>query len=845
MQSTINNLIKFFQLEKNQNYANRSVIGGFENLLPTWEKDARNQNLPPQLIDQVISNLSQYQNEPHEKRVEIIQELLSVLKSEFSSAEEQPAKPIPRVEPAKKIINTPPPPKKQTYLEAITSKSTFKDETQSENSISYIDSKKGFTASLQTIPGIGPAKASALQKLGLITLEDLIYFFPRRYEDYSKLLPINRLTYGENVTVIGSVKSINSRASKTNKIKITEVILEDGTGSLRVTFFNQPYLYKRLFKGLQIFVSGKTEMYLGRLVINNPYWEKVDQKRMTTNRIVPIYKLTKNITQGWLRKIVDTTVSQWTPRVKDYLPVKIKSEANLMNLNQALYDIHNPSSFNQLEIARERIAFDEIFFLQLGVLQQRKNWQNSQSSVFTCEDQWLDNIYQALPYQLTSAQQKAIAEIRKDLTKGIPMSRLVQGDVGSGKTMVAIITSAIVSQTGSQTAIMAPTSILAEQHFQNFSQFFVTNQLLNENQIRLLVGNTPEAEKELIREGLKSGEIKIIIGTHALLEDPVTFNNLEYVVIDEQHRFGVSQRAILREKGNSPHILVMTATPIPRSLALTVYGDLDISVMDEMPPGRKPVLTHIVSPMDRERAYQLIRNQVKEGKQAFIIYPLISVEEQTSDEQEDESPVENQENETVTNAAVNEFERLQKDIFPSLRLGLLHGKMRPDEKDNIMQGFKFKNYDILISTTVVEVGVDIPNASVMIIEGANRFGLAQLHQLRGRVGRGTEKSYCLLIPENEDALENERLKVMEETNDGFILAEKDLSQRGPGDFLGTRQSGYKEMNLSNLTNVKLIEKARTFAQKLFETDPDLNQNENQPLREILNHYWKIGTGDVS
>jgi ATP-dependent DNA helicase RecG len=402
--------------------------------------------------------------------------------------------------------------------------------------------------------------------------------------------------------------------------------------------------------------------------------------------------------------------------------------------------------------------------------------------------------------------------------------------------MVAAIAAAIATQNGdTQAALMAPTSILAEQHYTNLMDFFTEQGLLHSHQIRLLIGSTPNAEKEEIRQSLKNGIIKVIIGTHALLEDPIEFNNLEFVVIDEQHRFGVTQRSILRDKGNSPHILVMTATPIPRSLALTVYGDLDISVMDEMPPGRKPVSTHIVNPLDRARVYQLIHNQLAEGRQAFIVYPLVSSEEIEDSDDTDQ----------ITNAAVNEHARLQNETFTANKVGLLHGKMRPEEKDHIMKAFKDKKIDILVSTTVVEVGVDIPNASVMLIEGANRFGLAQLHQLRGRVGRGNHKSYCLLIPENEDAVENERLKVMQETNDGFILAEKDLAQRGPGDFLGNRQSGYMDLRLANIMDIKLIEKARAFAQNIFEKDPDLNAEEHQEIKHILNHYWKTGTGDIS
>jgi ATP-dependent DNA helicase RecG len=410
------------------------------------------------------------------------------------------------------------------------------------------------------------------------------------------------------------------------------------------------------------------------------------------------------------------------------------------------------------------------------------------------------------------------------------MNRLLQGDVGSGKTVVAALAAAMVVNNGSQAAIMSPTSILAEQHYRSFTRLLTgENGLLNESQIRLLVGDTPEAEKEAIRVGLQEGAIKIVIGTHSLLEEPVLFQDLQFIVIDEQHRFGVEQRATLRSKGTNPHLLVMTATPIPRSLALTLYGDLDLSIMNEMPAGRQPISTYVLRPQERERAFTLLRGQIKDGKQAFIIYPLIEESEKIE-----------------ARAAVDDYETLSKEVFPDLKLGLLHGRMRPEEKDATMLKLRDKKYDILVSTTVVEVGVDIPNATVMIIEGADRFGLAQLHQLRGRVGRGSAQSYCLLIPTHEDATENERLQAMVESNDGFVLAERDLQQRGPGEFLGTRQSGYANgLRMASITDVALIEKARGQAQQLFELDADLTRPEHALLSEAFERFWNGGKGDVS
>jgi ATP-dependent DNA helicase RecG len=410
------------------------------------------------------------------------------------------------------------------------------------------------------------------------------------------------------------------------------------------------------------------------------------------------------------------------------------------------------------------------------------------------------------------------------------MNRLIQGDVGSGKTVVAALAAMMVTRGGSQVAIMAPTSILAEQHFKNFSQFLVTEGVLAGDQVRLLTGDTGNGERASIQEGLTSGVVKVLIGTHALIEEPVQFKDLQLVLIDEQHRFGVEQRGILRAKGVNPHLLVMTATPIPRSLALTLYGDLDLSVMDEMPAGREPVATYVLTPHERERAYSLIRSQIKSGRQAFIVYPLIEESEKLD----------------TLKAAVDDHERLSTEIFPDLKLGLLHGKMRPDEKDRTMADFRDRQFDILVSTTVIEVGVDVPNATVMLIEGANRFGLAQLHQLRGRVGRGGGESFCLLIPDQADATENERLQAMTQTNDGFRLAELDLQQRGPGEFLGTAQSGYATgLKMASLTNVALIEKARKHATDLFAVDPELTQPEHALLAEAFNRFWGKGKGDVS
>jgi ATP-dependent DNA helicase RecG len=685
-------------------------------------------------------------------------------------------------------------------------------------------------ASLTVLQGVGPKHAETLVSLGMKTLGDMLYYFPRRYEDYSQLKPIKALFYGDVVTVLGTIQSVHNRPIRGGKASIIEVVISDGTGSLRISFFNQPWLANRFKQGDAIAVSGKIDQYLGRLVMNSPDWEPVDVESLHTARIVPIYALTEKITQKWLRGIMNQVVAHWAPAVVDALPEKIKLSAKLVSLSEALMQVHFPVSQLRLKAARERLGFDEIFYLQMGVLRQKRDWKSVDARRFSASTEWLQARFTSLPFALTSAQQKTLEEIRADLDSGRPMNRLVQGDVGSGKTVVAALGASIVVNAGAQAAIMAPTSILAEQHYRNFTALLAGDGgMMQPEEIRLLVGSTPEAEKEAIRQGLIDGSVKIVIGTHAVIEQPVQFKDLQFIVIDEQHRFGVEQRKELRSKGTNPHLLVMTATPIPRSLALTVFGDLDISVIDEMPVGRQPVNTYVLRPQERERAFTLIRGQIKDAKQAFIVYPLIDESEKIE-----------------ARAAVDDYETLSKEVFPDLRLGLLHGRMKPAEKDEVMLKFRDGQYDILVSTTVVEVGVDVPNSTVMLIEGADRFGLAQLHQLRGRVGRGTDQSYCLLIPTHEDAAENERLQAMSRTNSGFELADLDLQTRGPGEFLGTAQAGFaSSLKMASITDVALIEKARTQAQALFERDPYLEQPEHALLSEAFERFWGEGKGDVS
>jgi len=849
MNPSLQKLQKFFKLESERGYDNRAVVGGLGRMLDPWEAEARADGLPEELISAVISRLRDYHHLSAASRQEVLQGLWrriqrgtevesSTVISPATEPEQPPTAAAPTDEQVEIDIEVE---VKEGALEKAEPAEPALQPRHAQPTPPPASPPAALNASVTVLPGVGPRHGMTLKRLGLETLGDMLYYFPRRYDDYSRLKPINRLWFGEEVTVIASVQSVANRPVRSGRATITEAVVSDSTGALRLTWFNQPWIGKRLRNGVQVVLSGKVDQYLGRLVMNNPEIEQLEQQNLHTNRIVPVYSLSANITQRWLRRLMHQVVTYWAPRVPDPLPKGLRRSADLVDLTTALLQIHFPDSWEQLKVARHRLAFDEIFLLQLGMFSQKRAWQERTARVFETSQGWLEAQVARLPFTLTNAQQHALEEVRTDLASGHPMNRLLQGDVGSGKTVIAALAIAMVVSHGPQAALMAPTSVLAEQHYANLQRLLTGEDgVLSETQMCLMVGYTPESEKRAISDGLANGEIKLVIGTHALIEEPVAFADLQLAIIDEQHRFGVEQRAALRQKGRDPHLMVMTATPIPRSLALTVYGDLDLLVMDEMPPGRQAVNTHVLLPRERERAYSLIRSQVEQGRQAFIIYPLV--------EEGDKEPVEGSPD--GGRAAVEEHQRLQSQVFPQLKLGLMHGRLRPDEKDEVMTRFRDGENNILVSTSVVEVGVDVPNATVMLIEGANRFGLAQLHQFRGRVGRGQEQAYCLLIPETDDSAENERLSAMVETNDGFVLAERDLEQRGPGDFLGTRQSGYTQgLRLASLTDVQLIEKAQHSARALFEHDPDLVLPEHQALAALLigseSGGMQAAKGDIS
>lgn len=838
MKKSIQQLHNYFKSEIQKEFSNKTIIGGFENMISHWESEARLEGLPEKTIQAVTGRLRDYGNLNPTSRADALRGLWIRLQRE--SDDPIPDLPFDRGRARSKPTSRA---DQAQHKEAQQSQESSSQEERPRRerraprrrqrdyrglSPSVDGEVAPLEAPLTVLDQIGPKRAEDLETLGLQTLKDALYYFPRRHDDYRNFLPINRLKYGEKVSVIATVEQIKVRPLKGKKQKLVEAIVSDGSGGLRVTWFNQPWLAKQL-RNKQVVLRGTIDMYLGRLVLTNPDYEEVDLKNLDTVGIIPVYSLSGKIRQKWLRNTLRRVTDYWGPRVDDPLPESTRQSANLMPLSMALQHIHWPESEEHLADARHRLSFDEVFTLQLGVLQQRNLWRQQNATRFETDDAWLDAQKEKLPFTLTGAQDRAVSDIRADLASGRPMNRLLQGDVGAGKTVVAALSVAMVLQHGKQAALMAPTSILAEQHHISLTKLLTgEDKWLAPDEIRLLIGSTPEAEKQEIREKLADGTIKLLIGTHALIEDPVIFQALELAIIDEQHRFGVKQRAKLRNKGTNPHILVMTATPIPRSLALTVYGDLDVTVINELPPGRQEIGTFLRTPSRRERIYDFIRKEIDAGRQAFMIFPLV------------------EESETIdAKAAVKEYERLQKTVFPKLNLGLLHGRLKAEEKENVMSRFRDGEYQVLIATSVVEVGVDVPNATVMVIDGANRFGLSQLHQFRGRVGRGSHQSYCILIPDTDEQAENERLLAMVETNDGFVLAERDLEQRGPGEFLGTAQSGFGGLRLASITDSKLVEKARKEAQTLFELDPELTQPEHEKLRADLEKFWAGGQGDIS
>jgi len=696
------------------------------------------------------------------------------------------------------------------------------------------ESEKGLDLPVTAVKGISTALAGKFGKMGVKTIRDLLYFFPHRHLDYSRLKSISQLTEGEEQTIIANVWQ--AQETSPGGRRSTEAIVGDETGNIRVVWFNQPYLAKKLTTNSKIILSGRVSLFKGRHVFQSPEWEMVEsQDFVHTGRLVPVYSLTQGLRPRQVRKLLKDFVDLWAWQVEDFLPPELIKRLDFLELPQAISQAHYPEDEIIKDKARRRLAFDELFLLQLGVMGKKRDWKESRPGApFTIPRSLLDTFIESLSFTLTAAQSRTLGEILTDLEKPEPMSRLLQGEVGSGKTVVATAALLVAAANDHQAAFMAPTEILAEQHFATICELLSrVGQEEGDGYLRtytglpprpltvaLLMGDIKQSDKRQLQKAITSGEVDIVIGTHALVQKGVDFPKLGLVIVDEQHRFGVEQRSALRGKGFSPHMLVMTATPIPRTLALTLYGDLDLSVIDELPPGRQAVKTKWLQPEQMASAYAFIRKQVAEGYQTFVICPLIEESEAIA-----------------AQAAVVEYERLSQEVFTDLRLGLLHGRLSGEAKDSVMENFRAGSLDILVSTPVIEVGVDIPNATVMMVESADRFGLSQLHQFRGRVGRGQAQSYCMLVAENPSEVGRERLDIIENTQDGFKLAEEDLKLRGPGEFFGTRQSGLPDLRMARLSDVALLELARKEASAIFEKDPKIKNAEHSLLARELARVW--------
>ncbi len=790
--SKIYSLGKILLQEQNNEFDDSAVLGGLDRFLQRWEAD----------LKPLLGRLPLYSQMLSSQRKRWASEILTRLK----------------------LLDKGQGPK--------TSTPKRKPETKAQPSPGDLTLEDDITR----LRGVTSSNITRFHRLGLHKIRDLVYLFPRRHNDFAHICKIADLVPGQEQTIVATVWEA-SEVTLGRRMRSTQAVLGDETGNMRVVWFNQPYLAKSFHSGDWLVVSGKVSVFKSRKVMESPEYEllKGQEELVHTGRLVPVYPSVEGLPQRTLRRLVNLALKIGVPQLKEFLTAELLHRTGLVSLHNAVSQAHYPDSELDKNAARRRLAFDELFLMQLAVLSRKRAWQKRGEGIpLKAESKLLEAFLGGLPFTLTPAQDKVLKEILADLASEQPMSRLLQGEVGSGKTVVALAALLVAVFNGHQGALMAPTEILAEQHLISVSNLLpgLARPLQGENHLSmyldsfprpisvgLLLGSLPRRAKEEMRQRLAAGTVDIIIGTHALIQGEVEIPRLALAVVDEQHRFGVTQRASLREKGGRPHLLAMSATPIPRSLALTLYGDLDISTIDQLPPGRQQIRTRRVTPDQRERAYNFIRREVRAERQAFIICPLI------------------EESETVqARAAVEEHRRLSEEVFPDLRLGLIHGRIPLKEKQATMQAFQERKIDIMVSTAVVEVGIDVPNATVMLIDGADRFGLAQLHQFRGRVGRGPHQSYCLLMADSPSLEVRERLRVLERTNDGFAVAEEDLRFRGPGDYLGTRQSGLPNLRMARLSDQDILTLARREASRLLDSDLSLAREEHRPLAEEMGRY---------
>ncbi len=672
---------------------------------------------------------------------------------------------------------------------------------------------------VQYISGVGPKRGEALESIGISTVHDLLHYYPRRYLDRSTVSSIRKISKNDETTLVGTIEVCGERQAR--KRKIFQAVLSDGTGMITLIWFNGvKYIKNAIQKGDRLAVHGKVEFYNGYQIVH-PDYDKLDADAdpINTGAIIPLYPLSAELKKMKIdhrsfRRMIKG-INESFKEIEDHHHEKMIAEDGLASLKAALDQIHFPDSVDKLKRAIKRLKFDEHFFLQLLMMLRKTSYQKIGTKPLAGKSPLEKTIRNTLEYELTSAQERVVAEIKNDLSRNVPMNRLLQGDVGSGKTIVAILAAITAISQNVQVAIMAPTEILAHQHLESFKQQMDKIHI----SCALLVGKQKVSDRKKLLGTIKEGKIQLIVGTHALIQKDVEFRELGLVIVDEQHRFGVEQRGKLAQKGLNPHLLAMTATPIPRTMAITYHGDMDLSIIDEMPKDRKPVITKVVNEKRLQNVYKFIREEVKTGRQCMVVYPLVEESEKSD-----------------LAAATEGFESLKK-LFKGIQIGLIHGRMKKNEKDIVMKSYVMNEINILVSTTVIEVGIDIPNASVMLIEHADRFGLTQLHQLRGRVGRGSAKSYCILVKRNITETSMKRLAIMEETNDGFVIADEDLKMRGPGKFFSTEQSGFFTFKIANmLTDGALIRQARQSAQKIVKSDPKLD--DHPLIKERLNKDYK-------
>jgi len=821
-------------LEEQKDYKNKSIVGGIDNALYRLLADMEQAITNPQKLSSFrsfIKTFANYSPLSRDERALWIKSIYMFLDELDKILADKTDINIANVPKAKKIES-------KTALTNNTTQPTVEKITAKKKTPSNIFSETDLQLPLTAIKGISEALSKKLNKLNIYTIYDMCTQYPSRHLDYGLLKKINQLQAGSEETIRAFVWEAGIKKGAKGR-QSSEAVLGDDSGNVRALWFNNPYVAKNLKSGDEVIVSGRINILNGRAVFESPEWEYADKAGTHTGRLVPIYPLTAGLSQRQARKLFKETAETYHSAFKEFLPTDIKERQGLIDLSSAILNAHYPDSLESKEQARKRLAFDELFILQVGALNRKHIWQKSgRADSINIDQDLLQRFVASLPFEMTGAQKRVTKEILQDIKKTVPASRLIQGEVGSGKTVVAAAGLLLVAQDGKQGVLMAPTEVLAEQHFRSLrklyeplaakiekskeNNFIVTLYGLTANPLclALLTGEVKGKARQEIYKSIADGHINIVVGTHAVIQKDVEFTNLALAIIDEQHRFGVNQRQELRNKGQRPHTIAMTATPIPRTLSLTIYGDLDLSVIDQMPEGRQKIKTKWLANEDRNKAYAFIQKQVNEGRQAFIICPLV---------EESES--------VAAKAATSEYEYLSQVIFPNLKVGLVTGRLSSKEKEAVMQSFSQGQIDILVATAVVEVGIDVPNATVILIESAERFGLAQLHQFRGRVGRSEHQSYCLLLSENISQDSMSRLRIIERTQDGFALAEEDLKMRGPGEFFGTRQSGMPELKMAKLSDIMILERARNEAQKLFVKDPEFKNAELKELIKEMNRVW--------